>query len=220
MNRYLLEDTIGYLDAGVLAEHLKIKEEKQRAKRRRNIGWATAIIAACFCFAVVGIPVLINIFGGANAEAPASVTYYTAADMKNALGKNTLYSDEILLSDGGSIGSIMISYKSDDAGEPITERPLQVRIDQRCAGYNVRYYIILNRDSVNDSYIGGYVEQGLSLTVNGTDVYYCSYYNGKFYEGQAKFVYDGDLYVINVFSEGKEVDVGKIAERLLSADAK
>ena len=48
MNRYLLEDTIGYLDAGVLAEHLKIKEEKQRAKRRRNIGWATAIIAACF----------------------------------------------------------------------------------------------------------------------------------------------------------------------------
>lgn len=47
-----------------------------------------------------------------------------------------------------------------------------------------------------------------------------SYYNGKFYEGQAKFVYDGDLYVINVFSEGKEVDVGKIAERLLSADAK
>ena len=56
--------------------------------------------------------------------------------------------------------------------------------------------------------------------MNGTDVYYCSYYNGKFYEGQAKFVYDGDLYVINVFSEGKEVDVGKIAERLLSADAK
>lgn len=87
MNRYLLEDAIGYLDAGVLAEHLKIKEEKQRAKRRRNIGWATAIIAACFCFAVVGIPVLINIFGGANAEAPVSVTYYAAADMKNALGK-------------------------------------------------------------------------------------------------------------------------------------
>ena len=36
---------------------------------------------------------------------------------------------------------------------------------------SVDYYIIFNRDSVDDSYIGGYEEQGLTKEVNGITVH-------------------------------------------------
>ena len=68
----------------------------------------------------------------------------------------------------------------------------------------VDYNVLFNKASVDDSYIGGYVEQGLTKEINGVTVHYCLFESNGRMHGQAKFLHDGNLYVIDVKSSGTE----------------
>ena len=70
----------------------------------------------------------------------------------------------------------------------------------------VNYYIIFNKDSIDDSYIGGYEEQGLTKEINGITVHYSLIQDGAMH-GQAKFIYEGNLYIIDVHSWGDEYNL-------------
>ena len=49
----------------------------------------------------------------------------------------------------------------------------------RSAGKDaVDYYILFDKDNVDDSYIGGYDEQGLTKIINGVTVHYSEIFDG------------------------------------------
>ena len=85
----------------------------------------------------------------------------------------------------------------------IWEKPIRATYPNGDAADTVHYYVIFNKDSVEDSYVGGYEEQGLTREVGGVTVHYSMIFDGATH-GQAKFLYGGDLYVIDVISGGEE----------------
>ena len=60
----------------------------------------------------------------------------------------------------------MVSYKDDGDGNAVISEPTQLLIRQiyknNNEAVNVNFYILFDKADVNDSYIGGYEEQGLS----------------------------------------------------------
>ena len=64
---------------------------------------------------------------------------------------------------------------------------------------SVKLYILFDCDSVEDSSIGGYEEQGLTQWYGDIVVHY-SVIRDPRPHGQAKFLYGGDLYVLDVVS--------------------
>ena len=96
------------------------------------------------------------------------------------------------------------------------QKPTQARIDQKNGDDSIRYYILFDKDDIEDSYIGGYEEQNLSFVVNGITVHYSTVQYKTTYETQAKFVYDGNIYVIDVTTTKENFDIKGLASNILS----
>lgn len=197
------------------------KMHEMRSKRKRRYTLASVIsTCACAVLVLLVMPLMYAIFGGANAEAPESdyfsnmdelhmrleyTTLYSAVDLDSALSSSIHLSYSSTVSSNSKPDGIFGPVKEDNAAGEAENIPLQLRISTTYAnGDNtdsVRYYIIFNVDDVDKSYIAGYEEQGLTKTVNGVTVHYCHLDDGLF-SSQAKFVYDENLYVINVDAGG------------------
>lgn len=197
----LLMETIDYLDDRYLKKYFAIREQcsHQKKIRKKNVKWPISI-AACFLVAIIVIPVIMH-FTQNNTPAPATKYYESIAEVSNDLGYDTLYSKLEL--DGASI---MVSYKSDEDGNAQLDSPLQMKIRNRylteAGKETVDYYVIFDKDSVDDSYIGGYDEQGLSKNINGVKVHYSEIFDGSNHT-QSKFLYEGNIYVIDIVSAEK-----------------
>ena len=90
--------------------------------------------------------------------------YNDINEAHNQLGFDTLYAK--LDYDVATTRKIMVSYKDDGAGNAVISEPTQLLIRQiyknNNEAVNVNFYILFDKADVNDSYIGGYEEQGLS----------------------------------------------------------
>ena len=194
-------------------------EKVQKKKKNAWIKW-TSLAAACFALVICAMPIMNLIFGGSHGEAPVSNTYDSIEEVHSALGYDTLYSKLKLVE--SNIKNISISYDSvngDSGLQANLEKPLQLKIRATYPNGettdSVDYYIIFNRDSVDDSYIGGYEEQGLTKEINGITVHYSLIQDGAMH-GQAKFLYDGNLYVIDVNSWGNEYNLDTYIDMVLN----
>lgn len=81
----------------------------------------------------------------------------------------------------------------------------------------IQLYILFNCDSVADSAIGGYEEQGLTRRYGEITVHY-SLIEDPLKHGQAKFLYQGDLYVLDVQSTGEAHVLLKYLDLLLGKE--
>ena len=211
-----------YMSLGGLDPELIMKaapaEKVQKKKKNTWVQWAS-LAAACFALVIFAMPIMNLIFGGSHGGAPVSNTYDSIEEVHSALGYDTLYSKLELVE--SNIKNISISYDSingDNGLEANLEKPLQLQIRATYPNGettdSVDYYIIFNRDSVDDSYIGGYEEQGLTKEINGITVHYSLIQDGAMH-GQAKFVYEGNLYVIDVNSWGNEHNLDTYIDMVL-----
>jgi hypothetical protein len=183
-------------------------------KPRKKTGWLKwAAVAAGFCL-IVYLGFMMKIaFTGANATGPVLIEYGSIAEMNEALGRETLYSDDII----ENVLYISVSYTDDGTGEADLSRPNQARIHTNNGGITVNYYVIFNRDSIKKSYIGGYEEQELRREINGITVHYSKIFDGT-YHSQAQFLYGGDLYVIDVTSKEDIHDIQDYIDRILKEE--
>ena len=181
-------------------------------KPRRKTNWLKwASIAAGFCL-IVYLGFMMKIaFTGANAPGPVSIQYDSIAEMNEALGRETLYSDDNI----ENAFNISVSYTDDGTGNADLSHPNQALIRASDGDVTVFYYVIFNRDSVDKSYVGGYREQNLRREIGGVTVHYSKTFDGKYYENQAKFVYGGDLYVIDFISQEDTHDIMDYIESIL-----
>ncbi len=181
-----------------------ILEADPTVKRRINwVKWCS--LAACFCLiaSIVGFYATL-VFGGADsadpgekdpqAPAPPSKAYQSVFDMYDDIGKEILYTDDML----DESASITLVFNAIDGDKPHHLNISSSKCD---------YYIFFGNDSVDDSRIAGYVEQGLRFELNGVTVHYSEYFSSNTYRSQAKFVYDGDLYVIDNTSSADNFDI-------------
>lgn len=216
MNNNLVMDAISYLDAELLAVHLEKKAKLRahaKAKKKTILQWGA--IAACIALILCMVPIVNMIFNGSHGDAPVSVEYNDINEAHNQLGFDTLYAK--LDYDVATTRTIMVSYKDDGEGNAVISEPTQLLIRQiyinSNEAVNVNFYILFDKADVNDSYIGGYEEQGLFEEINGVKVHYSNIFDGSNH-AQAKFIYEGNLYVIDAISSG-EIDLDYFLEKLL-----
>lgn len=182
-------------------------EIPRKKKKKGWIKWAS-LAAACLALVICIVPVWDALFGGTHGDAPVSNSFDSLEDFHEVLGYDTLYAGlDLDKTSKCSIAVSFASYDAPDGSQADLENPLQLLI--RTAYPNgdttdtVHYYVIFNKDSVEDSYIGGYEEQGLTKEFGGVTVHYSMIQDGAAH-GQAKFLYGGDLYVIDVISGGDD----------------
>ena len=211
-----------YRSLGGLDPELIMKAAPAEKVQRKKNGWVkwVSFAAACFALVICAIPIMNLVFSGSHSDAPISNTYASLDEVHDALGFDTLYSNLTL--NESTTNRISISYDSvngDNGLQANLEKPLQLKIRATYPNGettdSVDYYIIFNRDSVDDSYIGGYEEQGLTKEINGITVHYSLIQDGAMH-GQAKFVYEGNLYVIDVNSWGNEYNLDTYIDMVLN----
>lgn len=198
----LIMEAIAFIDDVYLKKYFEMKSriahKKETAKKLKIMKWSVSI-AACFLVLSIVIPVIMN-FTQHHTLAPSIKYYETISQVDDDLGYHTLYSNLEL---NGS--SISVSYKSDENGDAIIESPLQLLIRHSYSNESstdkVNYYILFDKDSVDQSYIGGYEEQGLTKKINDVTIHYSEIFDGSNHT-QAKFMYEGDLYVVDIISTG------------------
>jgi len=187
-------------------------------KSRKKTGWLKwAGVAAGFCL-IVYLGFMMKIaFTGANAPGPTNFYYDSFAEMNAAIGKDTLYNDANTAFAESETVSISISCYEDENGNVDVRDPNQLKATLSGGGIRVSYYILFGKDNVKASYIGGYEEQKLRREINGITVHYSKIYDGS-YHSQAKFIYDGDLYVIDVTSKEDIHDIQDYIDRILKEE--
>ena len=188
---------IGNIDAALITE----AAPDRRPLRANWQKWAT--LAACFCLiAALAVGYYNVVLRGAQAPGHESFDFETLTDMNAAVGIETLYNDENVT----GIANISVTYYGD--------QPNQAKIRAKDGEITVHYYVLFGRDKVKDSYIGGYEEQKLRLEIGDITVHYSKIYDGA-YHSQAKFVCDGNLYVIDVTSQEDIHDITDYINKIL-----
>lgn len=187
-------------------------------KSRKNSSWLKwAGVAAGFCL-IVYLGFMMKIaFTGANAPGPTNFYYDSFAEMNAAIGKDTLYNDANTALAESETVSISISCYEDENGNVDVRDPNQLKATLSGDGIRVSYYILFGKDNVKKSYIGGYEEQKFRREINGITVHYSKNYDGS-YHSQAKFIYDGDLYVIDITSKEDIHDINDYIDRILKEE--
>lgn len=227
MTQGKIANAITELDADILDRYFTMKQtltEKKKAKIPNWTKWAS-LAAACLVLLILAIPKEKPLQNLPETFAPLSHSYASIEEAHKALGKSTLYSKITLDTLNPSDISIVYDFVTGDAatdnnievdlfagmsGVPGLEQlkiPKPRQFSIRTAYHNgktidmVEFYILFNQDSIDDSRIGGYVEQGLTKEINGIIVHYSLIADGAMH-GHAKFLYEGNLYVIDVKSSG------------------
>ncbi len=181
-------------------------------KKTNWLKWAS--IAAGFCL-IVYLGFMMKIaFTGANAPGPTNYNYDSLAEMNASIGKDTLYNDQTILHGDSALARILVSYYEDENGNIDLHDPNQLNVTVNDGSVRVNYYILFGRDNVKKSYIGGYEEQKLRREINGITVHYSKIFDG-FCHSQAKFIYEGDLYVIDVTSKEDIHDIQDYIDKIL-----
>lgn len=208
----LIAEAVGHLDADLLEEHIDKKrntEETMEAKKKRNPGRWIAL-AACIALVVCAIPVARFIMKGGNDKGPVTIEYESLAEAQAQLGIETLYTKM----DEEIIGRTTVSYEDIGDRQANYDKPAQlVLYGSGTDGVTGHYYALFGITDVKKSKIGGYEEQGLTKEVNGVTVYYSEIFDGANHT-QAKFVWEGNLYVIDLVSKEK-IELNPILETLL-----
>jgi len=224
MTQEKLANAITELDTDILDRYFAMKQaltEKKKAKAPTWAKWAS-LAAACIALLLCAIPMINLNQDIPQNTAPLTAHYVSLEQAHKALGKTTLYSKITLDTLNPSDISIVYDFVADVpsfdediemdafAGTVGTEqlkipKPRQLSIhtayDNGKIIDMVDFYILFNQDSIDDSRIGGYVEQGLTKEIGGVTVHYCLIEDGAMH-GHAKFLYEGNLYVIDVKSYG------------------
>lgn len=185
-------------------------------KAPKKISWKKWIAtAACFLLiAFVAVGYYNVVLRGANSGDPGPQNYKfsTLAEMNAAIGKETLCNDSTVICDDDTV--IRVSCFEDESGIIDLHKPSQLNVITYDGDIRIEYYIIFGRDDVSKSYIGGYEEQNLRREINGITVHYSKIFDG-FHHSQAKFIYGGDLYVIDVTSKEDIHDIQDYIDKIL-----
>ncbi len=191
-----------------LCERAKLLPRVKRRIKPLTVKRAGAL-AACLAVVLAAGLYARTLFTGSREPAPHSEYFSSVSAVEAALGENLPL--ESLESSMRRDRDIHVTFPTDEDGSHGT-RPLQLKAryqatesggapDGSDASTYVDLYILFDKDSVSDSYIGGFVEQGLSKEYGNITVVYSLIEDGMKH-GQAKFLYEGDLYVLDVNSTG------------------
>lgn len=212
MTQEILMDAITALDGDQLEEALCERARLlPRATRRvkplvvKRLGTLAACIAVVWA---VGLYAK-TVFTGSHGIAPHSELFASVEAVEAALGEDLLlYQPDDPLARDRDIRVTFPTYKDGSHGEKplmLKARYIAIEADNSLSTIDVTtyvdLYILFDRDSVEDSYIGGYDEQGLSRQYGEITVVYSLIEDGMMH-GQAKFLYGGNLYVLDVNSTG------------------
>ena len=225
----VLLDAITRLEGDWLDEALCERDRLLRCSNRRIKPLTVkrlATLAACMAVVLTVGLFMKTAFTGHHSPAPHPEYYATVEEVETALGASllldTLEKDTLTRSE-----KILVSYSTNDDGS-VSSTPLMLKARYTVnetdnspeitdAVTYVDLYVLFDKKSVEDCYIAGYVEQGLSKQYGDIKAVY-SLVEDPMMHGQAKFLYDGDLYVLDVSSTGDTHLLMKYLDMLLESE--
>ncbi len=183
-------------------------------------------MAACLAFVMLAGIYVNTVFKNHSEPAPHTEYFASVEAVEATLGADLLL-DNL---EGGSLsrsGDILVSFPTNgDGTHGSAPLMLQARytateaaVDLSTANVvsHVDLYILYDKQNVDDCYIAGYEEQGLTKQYGEISVVY-SLIQDPMMHGQAKFLYDGDLYVLDVNSTGNTHFLMKYLDLLLGGE--
>lgn len=232
MKQEILMGAITAMDGDFLDEALqeraKLLPRASRKIKPLAVKWMGAV--ACLALALLVVPYAKLVFSGSHASGHISEQYFSVASVEQALGRDILLEPleealrltldpSILINPvpnitvsythkGGSPSMLKARYEAVEADNSLDTVDPQTRVE---------LYILFGRDDLDNSYIGGYEEQGLSTQYGDITVVY-SLIQDPLMHGQAKFLYGGDLYVLDVQSTGDRHFLMKYLDILLEEE--
>lgn len=233
MTQESLMDAITAMDEELLGEALDTRSRLlPRADRRiKPLAVKRIGLAACLALALLVVPYAKLVFSESHASGHISEQYFSVASVEQALGRDILLepleealrltfdstlqinpAPNITVSSthkGGPPSMLKARYNAVEADNSLDTDDPQTKVE---------LYILFDRDDLNDSYVGGYEEQGLSKQYGDITVVY-SLIQDPLMHGQAKFLYGGDLYVLDVQSTGDRHFLMKYLDILLGEEA-
>lgn len=229
MTQEILMDAITAMDGELLDEALQERASLlPRASRKiKPLAVKRMGLAACLALALLVVPYAKLVFSGSHTSDRFSERYHSVSSVEQALGQDILLEPleealrpaidpSILINSpsnitvsythkGGAPSMLKARYNAIEADNSLDTDDPETRVE---------LYILFGHDDLNDSYVGGYEEQGLAKQYGDITVVY-SLIQDPLMHGQAKFLYGGDLYVLDVQSTGDRHFLMKYLDILL-----
>ena len=230
MTKEMMLDALTALDGGMLDEALceRARLLSRAEKRVKPLAMKRlGALAACMAVVVAAGLYAKTVFTGSHGIAPYTELFTTVEAVEAALGEDLLLEqlDDPLDRDRDIRVTFPI-YEGDSHGDKplmLEARYTAIEHDNSLTTVDattyVDLYILFDCDSVEDSYIGGYTEQGLKKQYGEITVVYSLIEDGMMH-GQAKFLYGGNLYVLDVNSTGDTHHLMRYLDLLLDEEAK
>ena len=223
MTQEILMNALSSMEGEFLDEALcaraKLLPRAGRRIKSPTVKWMS--VAACLVAVLLAIPYAKLVFSGSHSGAPESKFYASAEAVEAAFGEDLLLErlDSVL----PRTRDIHVTFPNDQNGTHQRNHPLtlEARYTMTKADNSldtvVCLYILFDRDSIDDSYLGGYEEQGLTRRYGEITVHY-SLIEDPLMHGQAKFLYGGNLYILDVQSTGDTHFLMKYLDILLGEE--
>lgn len=232
MTQEILMDAITAMDGDLLDEALQERAKllPRASHRIKSLAVKRMGAVACLALALLVVPYAKLVFSGSHTSDRFSERYHSVSSVEQALGQDILlepleealrptFDPSILINPvpnitvsythkGGSPSMLNACYKAVEADNSLDTDDPQTRVE---------LYILFGHDDLDDSYISGYEEQGLSKQYGDITVVY-SLIQDPLMHGQAKFLYGGDLYVLDVQSTGDRHFLMKYLDILLGEE--
>lgn len=230
MTQEVLLDAITRLEGAWLDEALwersRLLARTQRKIKPLTVKRLGALAACIVVLFTVGLYTK-TVSPGHHEPAPHAEYYASVEAVETVLGMDLLLEN---LEDGSlsRSGDIHVSFPTNEDGtHDSAPSMLNARFTANEADHNantedavsrIDLYILFDKQSVEDSYIAGYEEQGLTKQYGEITVVY-SLIQDPMMHGQAKFLYEGNLYVLDVNSTGDTHFLMKYLDMLLGGEA-
>ncbi len=208
MTRELLFEAIINVDENLITSYFEIETELRWEHRKKRM-WMRlgGAIAACLVLCLCLFPIA-QALVPAHQGAPITESYTSLSEAHVALGFDTLYTDVAQL--GIKPSSVSISFREHD------RKPLQLHWRMSVSGGTLHAYAIFVGSETEDSYIAGFIDQGIERELGGVTVEYCRYPTGKTIYSQARFAYRDVVYVIDLLTTDETVELWSYVEMLFS----
>lgn len=228
MTLEILLDAMTSLDSDLLDEALCERARllpRVGRKVKPLVAKRLGAVAACVAVALsVGLYAK-TVFTGSHGIAPYIESFTSVEAVEAALGEDLLLEQlDTPLGRDRDIHVTFPTYEDGSHGEKplmLKARFISIEHDNSLSTIDattyVDLYILFDCDSVEDSYIGGYDEQGLSKQYGAINVVYSLIEDGMMH-GQAKFLYGGNLYVLDVNSTGDTHHLMQYLDLLLGGE--
>lgn len=217
MKEYIFIDAVTYLDSDLIENHIKQMQKNKTKKHhdlKKHIIKYSAIAAACIVLTICLLPFLhLPTKSDINNSESMSETIKNNISLEEIQSLDILYS-KLNFNTNMNIQTNAVYNTLKNSNDEITREIIEINIMQKYSFESNYPNLDIQTDNVTFTVkfgikkitVNPFESNFLVKTINSTDVYCSSRVNGNGTYGEAKFVFEGNLYIIEIYSASDKIN--------------